>query len=156
MEEILTKQEITFCELFVNGTAGYAGNARKCYQQVFGDTSNLAKHHAKALLKRPDIQDYVRLLEEEATEEAKDIKRYLTENLKSIIDEMSTGTYEDRFGTNLSPAPMRSVAVQAAKALMDMYPVKEAQKVDLKASEAGGITFNVVVPDPTPKAPEES
>jgi hypothetical protein len=44
---------------------------------------------------------------------------------------------------------MRSVAVNAAKALMDMHPIKEAQisKISLDSGEGGsGITFNVIVP----------
>ena len=57
--------------------------------------------------------------------------------------------YMDRRGTRLSPAPLRSVAVGASKALMDLYPVKEAQKHELSIGGAGegGITFNVIVPE---------
>lgn len=65
-----------------------------------------------------------------------------------IIDETSTAKYTDRRGTELSPAPLRSVAVQASKALMEMYPVKVAQesKVELKGNGDSGIVFNVIVP----------
>lgn len=142
----ITKEEILFCELYINGTATYAGNASKCYSEVFNDDSKTVGNKAKKLLAKPHIQEYIEELEKLGAEEAKAIKRYLTENLKSIINEASTAQFIDRFGTKLSPAPLRSVAVSASKALMEMYPVKEAQRVNLE-TEDGGIVFNVVVPE---------
>lgn len=152
-ETKLTDQEILFCEIFVNGTAPYAGNAVKCYSEVFKDDGLRANHKAKTLLKRPDIADYVKELREMSEEEACNMKRFLTENLKKIFLETSTAEYRDRRGTLLSPAPLRSVAVSAAKALMDMYPVREAQinKLNIEGGNGeGGITFNVIVPDMKP------
>ena len=142
----LTKDEILFCELYMNGTATYAGNASKCYREVFHDDSKTVSVKAHKLLKEPHIQEYLKELEELSIEEAQAMKRYLTANLMSIINEASTAHYMDRFGTKLSPAPLRSVAVSASKALMEMYPVKEAQRVNLE-TENGGIVFNVVVPE---------
>ena len=77
------------------------------------------------------------------------MKKFLTENLVHIIEETSTAEYRDRRGTRLSPAPLRSVAVSATKALMEMYPVKEAQvsKLNIEGGGEGGITFNVIVPE---------
>ena len=150
----LTEKERQFCELFVNGTATYAGNAVKCYRDVFDDNSNTAGNKAQKLLNREDIKEYIESLEEVNIDEAKYMKKYLTRNLMQIIDEATSDVYMDRFGTRLSPAPLRSVAVSASKALMEMYPVKQAQKVDISAGE-GGITFNVIVPDKNQTKPEE-
>lgn len=142
----LTKDEILFCELYMNGTATYAGNAAKCYKEVFHDDSKTVRAKAKRLLAEPHIQEYLKQLEELSVEEAQAMKRFLTANLMSIINETSTSSFIDRFGTKLSPAPLRSVAVSASKALMEMYPVKEAQRVNLE-TDGGGIVFNVVVPE---------
>lgn len=151
MEKIaqtLNKQEKDFCELFIFGCDPYAGNARKCYEDVFSDNTKLSLKNAKELLKRDDIQEYIQYLRNIANYEIADLKARLTEKLWRIIDETSTAEYTDRRGTKLSPAPLRSVAVQASKALMEMYPVKVAQenKIELNGGGDGGIIFNVVVP----------
>lgn len=145
----LTEQEVLFCELFVNGTAPYAGNAAKCYSEVYKENGPRIRHYAKKMLVREDIQAYIKELEDMSAEEAGDMKRYLTQNLMKILEETSTAQFRDRRGTLLSPAPLRSVAVSAAKALMDMYSVKEAQTTNLniEGSGEGGITFNVIVPE---------
>lgn len=145
----LTEQEVLFCELFINGTAPYAGNAVKCYSEVFKEDSPRTRHKAKLLLNQDNIKAYIAELTEMSAEEAGNMKRYLTQNLMKILEETSTAQFRDRRGTLLSTAPLRSVAVSAAKALMDMYPVKEAQTVNLEGgnSENGGITFNVIVPE---------
>lgn len=150
----LNEKEKLFCELFMNGTAPYAGNAIKCYSEVFKDSGINANHRAKALLRKPVVKTYIKELEEQDAEQAVSMKRYLTQNLMRIIDETSSAQFYDRRGTSLSPAPLRSVAVSAAKALMDMYPVKEAQvnKLNIEGDGAeGGVTINVIVPDMTPK-----
>ena len=138
--ESLNKQEIDFCELFIFGCDPYAGNARKCYEDIFYDSSQL--------MARDDVQEYINQLRAIANYETADLKARLTEKLLHIIDETSTAKYTDRRGTELSPAPLRSVAVQASKALMEMYPVKVAQesKVELKGNGDSGIVFNVIVP----------
>ncbi len=147
----LTEQEKNFCLLFMCGAAPYGGNPEKCYQGAFNDKTNYALSKAKALLKKQHIQDFIATLEEESKEEAKDIKRYLTRTYMRIIDECSEGEYFDRNGNAMSPAAMRSVAVNASKALADLYPVKEAQvsKLNIGGGEgesAPSVTFNVIVP----------
>lgn len=148
----LTEQEKNFCLLYMCGSAPYGGNAEKCYQGAFGDKSLYTLSRAKRLLKKPHIQDFMAILEEESREEAKDIKRYLTRTLMRIIDDCSEAEYRDRNGVVLNPAAMRSVAVNASKALMEMYPVKEAQVSKLKIGGEGegesgpSVTFNVIVP----------
>jgi hypothetical protein len=145
----LTDQEILFCELYANGEAPFAGNAAKCYREVYNDSTNRAKSRAIALLARPDIQAYLKSLDELSYEEAKYMKTFLRENLLSIVKECSVAEYRDRKGTLLSPAALRSVAVSGIKALMDLYPVKEASvsKLSIDGAGEGGITFNVIMPE---------
>ena len=105
---------------------------------------------AKELVEREDIKKYIAHLRTFANYETADVKARITEKLLKIIDETSTAKYTDRRGTPLSPAPLRSVAVQASKALMELYPVKVAQesKVEVTGGDGNpGIIFNVVVPD---------
>lgn len=101
-----------------------------------------------AIAFRKKIYTSIEQLQAIANYETADLKARLTEKLLHIIDETSTAKYTDRRGTELSPAPLRSVAVQASKALMEMYPVKVAQesKVELKGNGDSGIVFNVIVP----------
>lgn len=152
----LTEEEKLFCQLFVSGTAPYAGNATKCYTDVFHESGINVGYRSRQLLKKPAVQAYILELEEMSEETASGLKRFLTQNLIKIIEETSSAQYCDRRGNPLSPAPLRSVSVQAAKALMDMYPLKEAQvnKINIEGGE-NGITFNVVVPDAKPEVPGE-
>ena len=146
----LSSEEKDFCELLVYGREPYIGNVRRCYEEVFkydGDDSLLL---AKKLLAREDVADYVNQLRSLVTYESQDLKTRLTEKLLKIIDETSTAKYCDRRGTPLSPAALRSVAVQASKALMDMYPLKVAQesKVEFSGNDGAGIVLNINVPKP--------
>lgn len=145
----LTEQEKLFCELYANGEAPFGGNSARCYQEVFNDKTRLAKSRATQMLARPEIQTYLKSLDELPYEEAKYMKTFLRENLTSIIEECASVEYRDRKGTLLSPAALRSVAVNASKALMELYPVKEAQvnKINIDGGNGeGGITFNVIMP----------
>jgi len=145
----LTEQEKLFCDLYANGEAPFGGNASRCYQEIFDDKTRLAKSRAARMLARPEIQEYLQSLDELPYEEAKYMKTFLRENLKSITEECAQAEYRDRKGTMLSPAALRSVAVNASKALMDLYPVREAQvsKINIDGAGEGGITFNVIMPD---------
>ena len=132
--ESLNKQEIDFCELFIFGCDPYAGNARKCYEDIFYDSSHTSLRKAKQLMARDDVQEYINQLRAIANYETADLKARLTEKLLHIIDETSTAKYTDRRGTELSPAPVRSVAVS------------QESKVELKGNGDSGIVFNVIVP----------
>lgn len=145
----LTDQEILFCDLFAHGEAPFGGNAARCYQEVFNDTSKRTKSRAAHLLARPEIQEYLKSLDELTYEEAKYMKTFLRENLISIIEECSTAELRDRKGVIQSPAAMRSIAVNAVKVLVELYPVKAAQesKLKIEGSGEGGITFNVIMPE---------
>lgn len=147
MEVNLTSEEKLFCELYANGDAPFAGNAAKCYEEAFSVTGRTTRAKAMRFLAREDIQEYLNELEKLSFEEAKYMKKFLTQNLTKIVEECSTKEYVNRKGTPISPAPLRSVAVSASKALMDMYPVKEAQKLSIEGGDEGGITFNVIMPD---------
>lgn len=153
----LTEQELLFCELFANGEAPFGGNASRCYQEVFNDKTRLAKSRATKLLARPEIQEYLKSLDELPYEEAKYMKVFLRENLTSIVQECTGAEYRDRKGTLLSPAALRSVAVNASKALMDLCGVKETQvsKINIEGSGEGGIIFNVIMPDQTQSETKE-
>lgn len=150
--DTLTNQEVDFCELYIFGNEPFLGNAEKCYVSVFdyeeSDGKNTARKMANQLLNRNDIQDYLTQLRETMQFEAADLKMRLTDKLLKIIDETSTATYKDRRGTELSPAALRSVAVQATKAVMEMYPLRVAQesKVELSGKDQSGIVFNVILP----------
>lgn len=153
----LSKQEKDFCELYTFGCDPYAGNARKCYEDIFEDKSNTSRIKAQELMEREDVKTYLEKLQMIAGYKTADMKARLTEKLLRIIDETSTARYTDRRGTVLSPAPLRSVAVQATKALMEMYPVKVAQesKVELSGGDgASGVVFNVIMPEQKKKDDE--
>jgi hypothetical protein len=84
------------------------------------------------------------------------LKLQLAETLKAVMEETATASYEDRFGVALSPAPLRAVAVNAAKALMELYPVKHIHETRLRIEGAGGsVIFNVVVPETKENGNEE-
>lgn len=157
--ETLSQQERDFCELLVFGCDPYTGNARRCYEEIFLSSSSTSLKEARELMAREDVSEYLTKLRAIANYENVDLKNRLTEKLLHIIDETSTAHYTDRRGTELSPAPLRSVAVQAAKALMELHPIKVAQesKLELSGGEGnGGITFNVIVPQEKNNPEEQS
>lgn len=148
----LTAQEKDFCNLFVNGIAPYCGNAQKCYEAIYGakpDASGLETVKPKKLLSQKQIRNYIEELSINSIADTKHLKMRLTENLLKIADECATAEYSDRRGIKLSPAPLRSVSVQATKAIMDMHGIKEAQvnKLNIEGAGEGGIVFNIVVPE---------
>lgn len=143
---MLTKEEQLFCELYANGDAPFAGNATKCYIEAFGSNTGNVRNKALRFLAREDVREYLNELEKLGYEETKYMKKFLTQNLMKITNECANMENVNRKGQVISPAPLRSVAVTAAKALMDMYPVKEAQKLSIEGEGEGGIVFNVVMP----------
>lgn len=154
----LSQKERDFCELFIFGCDPYTGNARKCYEELFNVNSLTSLKDAQELMAREDVNEYLTQLRIVANYNNADLKARLTEKLLHIIDETSTAQYTDRRGTVLSPAPLRSVAVQATKALMELHPIKVAQesKLELTGGDGNaGITFNVIVPQEQPQIPED-
>ncbi len=153
MEE-LSPQEIDFCELFVNGGFEFSGDRDKCYKEAFNSDS---KKQARQLMARTEIKQKIKDLMEEYknNEENRAIafKIQITDTLQKVMKETSTDIYKTPKGHSLSPAPLRSVAVNASKALADIYVQKAAQtqKVQLEGTGDGGVIFNVIVPNAQPK-----
>lgn len=158
-EKELTKEEERFCLIFVCGPSPYNGNAAKTYEFVFQQrrdiqmlgvgafevASALAAHE---LMKRPEIKERIAQLKNETKIDATTLAPRITSALLKIMDECSTSQVMNRFGETISPAAMRSVAVNAASKLMELHGIKEdiAHKVVLE-SEGDGITFNLIMPD---------
>jgi len=150
LTESLTMQEEEFCQLFVNGGKDFAGQREKCFKEVFGEEyrKNVSLC-SRRLLSKPAVADKVKELAEVLQSENESIamKIQLTETLKSVMQEAATSSFNDRFDVPLSPAPLRAVAVNAAKALMELYPVKHVHESKLRVEGSdGNVIFNVVVP----------
>lgn len=148
MEELDYKTK-EFCELFAGGPKGFIGDSFECCKHVFGDEAGATdfqiKKFARGILAREDVKEYLNELDKTVNEEQRFMKGFLTENLKSIVKEMSTTCYNDRKGKPVCPSMMRAVAVNAAKSLMEMYPVKDSRTDEIPIN-GGSVTFNVIVP----------
>lgn len=157
--EVLTAEERSFCELFVLGRAPFAGNAGMCYAHSFKYEKDDAGYLARILLTRDEIKNYIDSLFRLKQNDTRDVKNFLVENLKHIIAEASTQTFTNAAGDPVSPAALRSVAVAASRALMDLYPVKQnsntAPRFNITGTQAGAVTFNVIVPDKLPTNTDE-
>lgn len=146
--ELTTAQE-QFCQLYVCGGVKYAGQLVKCFKEVFGEDYKDTILQARQLVREPAIMARIKELAADMTNETESIalKLQITETLRTILEETASSSYSDRFGNLLSPAPLRAVAVNAAKALMELYPVKHAQETKLRIEGSdGNVIFNVVVP----------
>lgn len=159
----LTDLEEKFCLVYACGPSPYNGNIQKTYNLVFnGATGRLVDPSdeqikkdvdtaldARQLFLRDDIRERIDQLQSENVVNATTLRPRLTETLLKIADECSTLMCEDKFGTPLSPAALRSVAVNAIGKLTDMYGIKEdiAHKVMLEGANGDGITFNLIVPE---------
>lgn len=161
----LTPIEEKFCLVYACGPSPYNGNARRTYDLVFNGKTGLLYNPSEAerdsihevdaslevrkLMLRAEIKDRIDQLQSENLINATTLRPRLTETLLKIADECSTLTCEDKFGVPLSPAALRSVAVNAISKLTDMYGIKEdiAHKVMLEGAGNDGITFNLIMPE---------
>ena len=159
----LTDLEEKFCLVFSCGPSPYNGNANKTYDLVFNGSTGILKDPlndsskrdveialaARELMLRDDIRDRIDQIQSESVVNAATLRPRLTETLLKIADECSTLMCVDKFGTPLSPAALRSVAVNAISKLTDMYGIKEdiAHKVMLEGTNGDGIVFNLVMPE---------
>ena len=151
-EKPLTEDEDKFCELYISGGAQFAGNHRRCYEEVFGKSKNVPIA-SRLLLGRPHISARIREMIDSVQFDVETIATRLqvAETLKAVMSETSSAEYTDKFGVPLSPAPLRAVAVNAAKALMELYPIKCSQETKLRIDGGeGGVVFNVIVPQTPP------
>lgn len=157
-KKTLSDEELQFCELYVNGGLEYAGRPKRCYVEAFGEKAAKNPHSAaNYLIHKPHVLEHIKaLLSSERFEmETMAVKLQVTETLKAVMDETATTDYTDRFGVPLSPAPLRAVSVNAAKALMEIFPIKhrEENRLRIEGSD-GNVIFNVIVPANTPKDEE--
>ena len=154
----LTEKELAFCELFVDGDKEFAGQASACYTEVYG----IVKHPhlaARRVMKKKHVAEHLKeLLDSRCAEtETIAIKLQVAETLKAVMAETAKGEYMDKFGVTVSPAPLRAVSVNAAKALMEIYPIKHnATEGSRSKDNSGNIIFNVIVPQNPPAHHEES
>ena len=159
----LTDKEKKFCLVYACGPSPYNGNALRTYDLVFNGKTGIGDPNeenrvisdvdnalaANELMQREDIKERIDQIQSENVVNASVLTPRLTQTLLRIIDECSTLTVVDRWGKKVSPAALRSVAVNAAGKLMDMYGIKEdiAHKVVLEGADGDGITFNLVLPE---------
>lgn len=161
----LTDQEQKFCMIYTNGPAPYNGNATRCYQLVFNDSVDPPKGveevevalKAHNFIEREDVSAFIDKLNALSIINATTLRPRLTQTLLKIMDECATAQFEDKWGTKLSPAALRAVAVNAAAKLTEMYGIKEdiAHKISLESAGGEGITFNLIAPQPAPKPEDE-
>lgn len=145
----LTPAQEQFCQLYVCGGVQFAGKLNKCFKEVFGEDHKDGHLQARQLVREPAIMTRIKELAADMANETESIaiKLQITETLRTILEETSNSNYSDRFGNLLSPAPLRAVAVNAAKALMELYPVKYAHETKLRIEgDNSGVVFNVIVP----------
>lgn len=161
----LSEQEQKFCLIYTNGPAPYVGNEVRCWQLVFNDSTREPKEtqeievslKAHEFINRDDVKEYIDKLNALNVIDTTTLRPRLTKTLLKIADECATATFEDKFGTPLSPAALRSVSVNAIKILTDMYGIKEdiAHEVKLKTDGGDGIIFNFIAPQDDPKPEDE-
>lgn len=157
-KEPLDEKEEEFCNLYICGGNGFAGKYTRCYTEVFGNEKGNISVRSRKLLSKPAVQSRIKELAADLQNETETIavKLQLSETLKAVMEETSTAQYIDKFGIALSPAPLRAVSVNAAKALMDLYPVKHSADPKQRGEGTGhGIVFNVIVPDGNTKKQEQ-
>lgn len=160
IDQPLTPQQEQFCQLYVCGGLHFAGNLVKCYKEVFGVDYKDLNIQARQFVREPIVMARIKELAAEMATETETIavKMQITETLRAILAETANNNYMDRFGNMLSPAPLRAVAVNAAKVLMELYPVKHTTETKLRIeSTNNGVVFNVIVPATQEQdgAPEE-
>ena len=158
-DNVITPEEAKFCLLYVNAPAPMSGDPRRCYKAVYGSSIDDAEAQARALelMSQEHIKARLDELIAKNTFDTVSLKHKLTATLLKITDECADCKTIDRFGHEVSPAPLRAVAVNAVKTLNDMYGIKEdiAHKVTLEGGDGNGIVFNINVPTQTNKEEEE-
>lgn len=148
-EIILTESELEFCDLFVDGDKEFAGQAEACYREVFGENRKNIALAARRLMAQEHIAARIKELIaiRDIETETIAVKLQVAETLKAVMSETAKGEYIDKFGVPISPAPLRAVSVNAAKALMEIFPIKHSASENSRNKDnSGNIIFNVIVP----------
>lgn len=158
MDKLNDKEE-KFCLVYASGPAPFRGNAQKCYSLIFAKSSGMygadqeetveLALKARELMMREDIKVRIDELSSLEIVNASTLRPRLTETLLKIADECSELVCQDKFGRKISPAALRSVAVNAIGKLAEMYGIKEdiAHRIAIDGGDGNGITFNVIVPE---------
>ena len=160
----LNDKEKKYCLIYTNGPAPYNGNAIRCWNLVFNEDTRAPfgqdeieiSLRANEFMEREDVKKYIESLNAASVINSETLRPRITQTLLKVMDECSTAVYEDRWGVKISPAALRSVAVNAASKLTDMYGIKEdiAHKISIDGGDGNGITFNLITPQPTKKEDE--
>lgn len=148
--EMLSEEEERFCQLFCCGGKELAGNQVEVYKEVFGSTNKkqLAIESNK-LLASPAITNRIReIMKNQFDSDKQNLYRKMrvVETLFSIMDETRDAKYKDKWGVDLSPAPLRAVSVNAAKAIADICGIKSGDGAGVTLNGENNVTFNVIVP----------
>lgn len=165
IETTLSEAEKKFCLIYTNGPTPYVGNEVRCYQLVFngsthepvGEQEIEVSLQAHEFMTREDVKDYIDKINAISIVNAASLKPRITQTLLKVMDECANAKYTDKWGVELSPAALRSVAVNAADKLTNMYGIKEdiAHKIQLEGADGEGITFNLIAPQPAAKPDDE-
>lgn len=138
-------QYMDFCDHFVYGDPGVAGDARQSYIRAFG--VKITKREASAFIRKKSIAKRIKELYEENAESTYAKRIYVEEKLITIIDECVKAKFKDKFGNIISPAAMRSVAVNALKVYNDMNGFNAPVEIRDTTEQKTGIHFNLIVPE---------
>ena len=97
---------------------------------------------------KPKIQARIKyvLSQKNSEIEVAAIRLQVTETLRSVMNETASAQYLDKYGVPTSPAGLRAVSVNAAKALMEMFPIGNDFNQEAEKTKSSSVVFNVVVP----------
>lgn len=146
---MLTDEEEEFCQLFCNGGLDFVGKQMECYKSVFKERDDRkAMIKANELLVSPHINKRVTEIYEKNMQNNMFLKQRVINSLVKIMDETREANYKDRWGIDLSPAPLRAVSVNAASKIADICGWKkdEGNGANINIGKESNVTFNVIVP----------
>lgn len=148
--DLLSEEEERFCQLFCSGGKELSGNPVAVYKEVFGYTNKRqVAVDSNKLLASPAIANRIReILKNQFDSDEQNLYRKMRviETLFSVMDETREAKYKDKWGIDLSPAPLRAVSVNAAKAIADICGFKSGDGSGVTINGENNVTFNVIVP----------
>lgn len=148
--DLLTEDEEKFCQLFCSGGKELTGNQVEVYKEVFGcSNKKQANIESNKLLASPAITNRIKEIiknQFDSDEQNMYRKMRVVETLFSIMDETRDAKYKDKWGVDLSPAPLRAVSVNAAKAISEICGFKSGDGAGVTLNGENNVTFNVIVP----------
>lgn len=148
LKENMPAKDKMFADLYVWGDDETRGNHKACFLQVFGSEIKDLSAAGRRLLAKPHMTEYIdkQIAEFENLMKVEKIKNIST--LTKIRDEMTSAKYVNRFGEINGVAACRSVAIRATETINKMAGFEKPTTVNLAGGEAGGVTFNLIVPEP--------